>query len=116
MASKSKNIANPAHTPKKSGKQMSQRKAQQLPEVPPSDVEASSDDKAPESSLRDGMSILGGINARLRVAPAVLLPTTDQGSACDDDVSAPTKRKAKGMSGKLRTADTTVVHQITCPH
>ena len=34
----------------------------------------------------------------------------------DDDVPAPAKRKVKGTLGKLCTADTTIINQITWPH
>ena len=53
--------------PKKRGKQKSHKKAQLLPEFPPSDVEALSHDEDSEPSLRNVMSMRGDISARLSV-------------------------------------------------
>ena len=46
---------------------MSRRKVQPPPELPSSDMEVSSHDKDPEPSLRDMMSVLVYIKARLGV-------------------------------------------------
>ena len=43
----------------------------------------------------------------------MFLPTTEEACVADEDAPATTRRKAKGTSGKLRTADTAVVKQIT---
>ena len=40
----------------------------------------------------------------------------DEESDSDDDVLVHTKRKAKGKLGKLCTADTTIINQITWLH
>ena len=49
-------------------------------------------------------------------AHPTLLPKIDEESGSDNDVQPETKRKAKGMSGKLCTDGTTVVNQITLLH
>ena len=66
---KTRKTANPPHTPKKRGKEKSHRKAPTLPELPLSDidVEVLSDDENLEPSLRDVVSLLGNISARLFV-------------------------------------------------
>ena len=53
---------------------------------------------------------------RLTGAPAVYFPTTDEDSGQDEPPQIPGGRKSKGVSGKLRTADTTVVPRVTWPH
>ena len=47
---------------------------------------------------------------RLRGPPAAVLPTTDDESDPDDQARALERKKPKGVSDKLRTADSTVVH------
>ena len=53
---------------------------------------------------------------RLMGIPAGYLPTTDEDSGQDDPPQVPAQRKSKGVSGKLWTADTTVVHRVTWLH
>ena len=52
---------------------------------------------------------------RLRGTPDAYLLTTDEDSGQDKPTQASERRRSKGVSGKLRTADTTVIHQVTWP-
>ena len=51
-------------------------------------------------------------NSHLRGALAVFLPMMDEESGSDDEVPAQTYRKAKGKTGKLCTADTTIIYKV----
>ena len=52
------------------------------------------------------------ITKRLRGVPSAYMPTTDADSRVDNAALAQPRKKHKGTSGKLRTADTTVVNQV----
>ena len=51
-----------------------------------------------------------------RGALPVYLPTIDEDTGADDEAPAQHRKKHKGTSSKLRTADTTVVNQVAWPH
>ena len=52
------------------------------------------------------------ITERLKGVPPAYLPTTDNDSGADDTAPVQPRKKHKGTSSKLRTADTTVVNQV----
>ena len=102
----------------------------------PSEVQAPADEPVPSTSRpaksrgkhtttthggHDGIhkvedQVLTHIASHLRGASIVILPTTNEESGSDEDAPVPTRRKAKGTSGKVRTADNTVVNQVTWLH
>ena len=61
-----------------------------------------------------GNEAMGQNASRLRGPVASFLPPTEEESY--DALPAQTNRKLKGRSGKLWTADTTIVHRVTWPH
>ena len=52
----------------------------------------------------------------LRGTQPAYLPTTDEKSESEDQAPAQPRKKYKGTSSKLRTADTTVMNQVIWPH
>ena len=86
--------------------------------MPPAVVDGR--DSLPPATL-DGLQgieeqVKARIADRLRGAPAAYLPTTDEDSCQDEPTQASRRRRSKDVSFKLRTADTTVVHQVTWPY
>ena len=75
----------------------------------------------PMSMIKVGCKVHGEnqvwarLAGRLRDAPATFPPTTDGDSDLDDQAQTLGRKIPKGVSGKLRTADTTVVHQVLDP-
>ena len=86
--------------------------------LPPQSEGIQCKDTLPLSALGGLPDVKEQMRARLAEgltgASAVYLPTTDEDSVQDEPPQA--RRQSKGVSGKLRTADTIVVHRITWPH
>ena len=56
------------------------------------------------------------VSEHLRRSLPTYLPTTDDDSGAENEVPTQPRKKDKGTLGKLRTADTTVINQVTWPH
>ena len=52
----------------------------------------------------------------MKGASVLELPTTDEDFGFEDEVTTPAQRKRGLKSGKIRTADTTVLHKIIWPY